>query len=72
MTVSQFIRNRTSSTGDTPKNQCTGDVIAMPWHRHSGSGIDQKRAYRNVTIPTYVFEFTVNRHRNGPDDNNTK
>ena len=51
---------------DCPKNERALEVIAKAREQQRGSITARMWAYRSVTIPINVFDFTVSRHRDGP------
>jgi len=54
--------------GDAPKNERALEVIAKARAQHRGSITARMWAYRSITVPINVFDFTVSRHRDGPAD----
>ena len=51
---------------DCPKNERALEVIAKALEQQRASITARMWAYRSVTIPINVFDFTVSRHRDGP------
>ena len=51
-----------------PRSKRIHEVIAKARHEGNGSVTARMWAYRAVTLPVNVFDFTVSRHRDGPDD----
>jgi len=54
------------NTDPDPKNDRAREVIAAAQAEHRGSITARMWAYRSVTQPINVFDFTVSRHRDGP------
>ena len=54
------------STDPDPKHDRAREVIAAAQAEHRGSITARMWAYRSVTQPINVFDFTVSRHRDGP------
>ena len=55
------------SAPDNPKNVRAREVIAEAQAEHRGSITARMWAYRSITQPINVFDFTVSRHRDGPE-----
>jgi transposase len=51
-----------------PRSKRIHEVIAKARQEGNGSVTARMWAYRAVTLPVNVFDFTVSRHRDGPDD----
>lgn len=51
-----------------PRSKRIHEVIAKARQEGAGSVTARMWAYRAVTAPVNVFDFTVSRHRDGPDD----
>ena len=51
-----------------PRSKRIHEVIAKAKQEGAGSVTARMWAYRAVTAPVNVFDFTVSRHRDGPDD----
>jgi transposase len=51
-----------------PRSKRIHEVIAKAREEGNGSVTARMWAYRAVTLPVNVFDFTVSRHRDGPDD----
>jgi transposase len=54
------------NTDPDPKNVRAREVIASALAEHRGSITARMWAYRSLTQPINVFDFTVSRHRDGP------
>jgi transposase len=54
-------------SGDTIKSQRIREVFAEARRAGKPSVSGRMWAYRGVTVPVNVFDFTVSRHRDGPD-----
>ena len=52
---------------DDPKSQRIHEVLREAASKGRGSVTARMWAYRSVTTPLNVFDFTVSRHRDGPD-----
>ena len=65
-TVTLNITNSPLPPGDCPKNERALEVIAKAREQQRGSITARMWAYRSITIPINVFDFTVSRHRDGP------
>jgi transposase len=52
---------------DDPKSQRIHEVLSEAASKGRGSVSARMWAYRSVTTPLNVFDFTVSRHRDGPD-----
>jgi len=52
---------------DNPKNVRAREVIAAAQAESRGSITARMWAYRSITAPINVFDFTVSRHRDGPE-----
>ena len=52
---------------DDPKSRRVAEVIAQAKSENKKSINAKMWAYRGVSIPINVFDFTVSRHRDGPD-----
>ena len=52
---------------DNPKNVLACEVIAAAQAESRGSITARMWVYRSVTAPINVFDFTVSRHRDGPE-----
>ena len=50
-----------------PKNVRAREVIADALAEHRGSITARMWTYRSLTQPINVFDFTVSRHRDGPE-----
>jgi transposase len=55
------------ANADDPKSQRTAEVIAKAKAENAKSVRAKMWAYRGVSVPVNVFDFTVSRHRDGPD-----
>jgi transposase len=55
------------SDPDNPKNARACEVIAAAQAESRGSITARMWVYRSVTAPINVFDFTVSRHRDGPE-----
>ena len=53
--------------GDDPKSQRIHDVFKRAIDNGKPSVSARMWAYRGMTVPLNVFDFTVSRHRDGPD-----
>lgn len=53
---------------DAPKSQRIHDVFTEAREAGRGSVSGRMWVYRGVTVPVNVFDFTVSRHRDGPDE----
>lgn len=67
-TVTLTIANTPLPPSDSPKNERALKVIAKAREQQRGSITARMWAYRSITIPINVFDFTVSRHRDGPAD----
>ena len=54
--------------GETRKSQRIHEVFAEAREKQEPSVTARFWAYRGITVPINVFDFTVSRHRDGPDD----
>ncbi|WP_342190217.1 transposase [Stieleria varia] len=52
---------------DDPKSRRAAEVIAKAKEENAKSVRAKMWAYRGVSVPINVFDFTVSRHRDGPD-----
>jgi hypothetical protein len=57
-----------AATTDDPKSQRIHDVFTAAREEGKPSVSARMWAYRSLTIPVNVFDFTVSRHRDGPDE----
>lgn len=53
--------------GDDPKSQRIHDVFKRAIDKGKPSVLSRMWAYRGMTVPLNVFDFTVSHHRDGPD-----
>lgn len=53
---------------DDPKSQRIAEVFSKAREEGRASVSGRMWAYRSLMIPVNVFDFTVSRHRDGPDD----
>ena len=67
-TVTLTITNTPLPPNDSPKHERALEVIAKAREQQRGSITARMWAYRSITIPINVFDFTVSRHRDGPAD----
>lgn len=56
------------SREDDPKSQRIREVFAATRAKGRTSVSGRMWAYRSLTVPINVFDFTVSRHRDGPDE----
>ncbi len=57
-----------AATADDPKSQRIHDVFTAARAAGQVSVSARMWAYRSLQIPVNVFDFTVSRHRDGPDE----
>jgi transposase len=65
-TVTLVVSNAPLPPNDCEKNKRALEVIAKAREQQRGSITARMWAYRSVTIPINIFDFTVSRHRDGP------
>ena len=65
-TVTLVVSNAPLPPNDCEKNERELEVIAKAREQQRGSITARMWAYRSVTIPINIFDFTVSRHRDGP------
>jgi transposase len=65
-TVTLVVSNAPLPPNDCEKNERALEVIAKAREQQRGSITARMWAYRSVTIPINIFDFTVSRHRDGP------
>lgn len=55
-------------TADDPRSQRTHEVLSQAQEQGRPSVTARMWAYRSFELPVNVFDFTVSRHRDGPDE----